>query len=388
MRPELQDIVDETSRLLRADVTLEDRDFNLVGYGTQRSEVDAVRRSSILLRTSTRPIRDWFEQFGIATSPDPLRTPADPAQGVRSRLCLPCRWRGVTYGYLWALDEATALDDPAVRRAAALAEHAASYLAAASRQQDDTAYAVADLVSPDLEKALLAAERTADAGVLERGTPVVAVVVGAFGGPTPAPLAPNLWSLPRAVLTGRGATSTTLVVPVRDAEGAGLAEEAAVRALELYAAELPSDWPGQLVAGLGSPRPDAAELRGSWLEARLAARVGAAVPALGPVARWSELGLYRLLAALPRDELAPLVLDPPVRRLLEHGDPELVRTVLTYLDRAGNVQEAAEALHVHRQTLYYRLTKVETLTGLRFGDGQDRTWLHLALLLQPLLDAG
>ena len=54
----------------------------------------------------------------------------------------------MTYGYLWALDDSTPLEDPAVARAAQLAEHAAAYLAQLSRQRDDEAYAVSDLISP------------------------------------------------------------------------------------------------------------------------------------------------------------------------------------------------------------------------------------------------
>ena len=77
MRPELQEIADEASRILDADITIEDREFNLVAFGTQRDDVDAVRQSSILRRQSTRDVRDWFEQFGIAETIGPLRTPAD-----------------------------------------------------------------------------------------------------------------------------------------------------------------------------------------------------------------------------------------------------------------------------------------------------------------------
>ena len=116
MRPELQDIVDEASKVLGADTTLEDRELNLVAYGSQRFDVDAVRQSSILQRRSSSATRQWFEQFGISGADGPLRTPADPATGVRSRLCFPVRWRGLTYGYLWALDDATRLDHPAVLR--------------------------------------------------------------------------------------------------------------------------------------------------------------------------------------------------------------------------------------------------------------------------------
>jgi len=385
VRPELQDIVDEAAKALGADVTLEDRDFNLVAYATQRFPLDSVRTSSILQRRSSPFIRAWFEQFGITSSDLPLRTPADPEQGVRSRLCFPVRWRGVTYGYLWALDDATPLSDPAVGRGAQLAEHAAGYLAHLSRQHQEDASALSDLVGADVEKAREAATRLRDRGRTGRPGPVVAVSVTTVG-ESAAGVIPSLWSLPRSILVHRLGEGVVLAVPLRSSADDQPAQEAAELTLELFRDELAADTGGGVVAGIGEPRGGLEQLRGSWLQARLAAGVAAAVPALGPVARWSGLGLYRLLATLAPAELAPLVLDAAVRRLLACGDAELVDTVRVYLDRAGNVQATAAALHIHRQTLYYRLGKAEALTGLSFADGQHRTRLHLALMLAPLLD--
>ncbi|MFL6027118.1 MAG: PucR family transcriptional regulator [Friedmanniella sp.] len=385
MRPELQDIVDEAARVLSADVTLEDRGFNLVAYATQRFDLDAVRTSSILQRRSPRSIQDWFEQFGITASASPMRTPSDDDRGVRSRLCFPVRWRGVTYGYLWALDDVTLLDQPAVARVAELADHAGSYLAHLSRQHQEDAFAVSDLVAADVEKARDAAARLAERGRMARPGPVVAVLVTAAGAVLPAGQAPNLWSLPRSVLAHRLSEGIVLAVPLRSAGDDQSAQEAAALTIGLLHDDLPLGWAGRVVAGIGEPQVDIEQLRISWLEARLAAKVAAAVPALGPVARWADLGLYRLLATLSTSELAPLVLDAAVRRLLDTADAELIDTVRLYLDRAGSVQATAADLHIHRQTLYYRLSKAEALTGLSFVSGQDRARLQLGLMLAPLL---
>ena len=65
--------------------------------------------------------------------------------------------------------------------------------------------------------------------------------------------------------------------------------------------------------------------------------------------------------------------------------PDLAATAATYLDHAGNVQRAATELGIHRQTLYYRLHRIEELTGFDLADGRDRLTLHLALTLAPLL---
>src|SRR3954454_23541697 len=109
MRDELQELVDQVSRLLAAPVTLEDAEFTLLAFcahdGAARSVLDAVRTSSILTRGSPPETRRWFEEFGIARAEAPLRTPADPVAGIRTRLMLPVRHDGRTHGYLWLLDE-------------------------------------------------------------------------------------------------------------------------------------------------------------------------------------------------------------------------------------------------------------------------------------------
>ncbi|WP_175411507.1 CdaR family transcriptional regulator, partial [Streptomyces sp. TRM64462] len=100
-----------------------------------------------------------------------------------------------------------------------------------------------------------------------------------------------------------------------------------------------------------------------------------AQPRFAPVARWADIGPYRLLAALPGGAGQ----DPAVRPLLAHAHAELARTAEVFLDCAGQAGRTAAALGIHRQTLYYRLSRVEQLTGLDLDAGEDRLLLHMAL---------
>ncbi len=50
-----------------------------------------------------------------------------------------------------------------------------------------------------------------------------------------------------------------------------------------------------------------------------------------------------------------------------------------FLDRAGQASRTATELGIHRQTLYYRLARIQQLTGLDLNDGEDRLLLHMAL---------
>jgi DNA-binding PucR family transcriptional regulator len=88
------------------------------------------------------------------------------------------------------------------------------------------------------------------------------------------------------------------------------------------------------------------------------------------VAHWAELGGWR-----PVTELAGP--DPVVVPLL--ADRVLTETAEAFLDCAGSASRAAEALRIHRQTLYYRLSRIEAVTGLDLADGGARLLLHTSL---------
>ena len=112
------------------------------------------------------------------------------------------------------------------------------------------------------------------------------------------------------------------------------------------------------------------DLPTQWAQARAAARVAGAVPHLSPVAHWAELGGWR-----PVTELAGP--DPAVLPLL--ADRVLAQTAEVFLDCAGSASRAASALQIHRQTLYYRLSRIEAVTGLDLADGGARLLLHASL---------
>ncbi|MDA0636373.1 helix-turn-helix domain-containing protein, partial [Nonomuraea sp. MCN248] len=126
-------------------------------------------------------------------------------------------------------------------------------------------------------------------------------------------------------------------------------------------------------AGIGDPREDPADAWLSWREARQALRVAESFPRHAPIARWAELGAHRLLARLGGDDLRELA------ETVAALDPELARTVEVYLDLGGHAQKAAAELGIHRQTLYYRLSKAGRLTGRDLSDGDDRLTVHLGL---------
>jgi DNA-binding PucR family transcriptional regulator len=82
-------------------------------------------------------------------------------------------------------------------------------------------------------------------------------------------------------------------------------------------------------------------------------------------------------AGLARDlserALAPLAELPPNRRA------RLLETLAAWLDAHGDVRAASEALHVHTQTVRYRLNQLRELFGDALEDPAARLELALAL---------
>jgi purine catabolism regulator len=134
-------------------------------------------------------------------------------------------------------------------------------------------------------------------------------------------------------------------------------------------------------AGLGDPATAPVHIRRSASEAHDAARLGRIV--LGPrhIARPSDLGVYRLLLTLREHG----ELEPFIRRTLEpllrderHGDT-LVETLEAFFACNGNSTRAAEALHLHRNSLLYRLNQAKELLGQDLDDPELRLALQLAI---------
>lgn len=385
MRPELQDIVEEAARLLDQPTTLEDRQFNLIAFAAQHSLLDAVRQNSILQRRQPSEVQLWFEQFGIAESLVPVRTPADPAQGILPRMCFPVRWRAVTYGYIWALGEPGTLADAAVRQVMELAEHAGAYLYQIDRQQEDQSLAVADLLASDSEVVRRSALRIADQGLLAWDRPVVCVIVGVWNREAAEPITVNLTHLPKNVLADRGHSSTTMLLTVADFQDRQPLRVLAQSVADSYRQRLPAGAGSRVVTGIGGMKANLTQSRSSWMEAKIATRVAASSCSPNDVEDYADLGTFRLIACAPDPDLYEALMDRAVAKLSDGADDTLAVTMLAYLDRAGRVTDTARHLKIHRQTLYYRIQRTQQITGLDLDDGRHRTRLHAALMLAPLL---
>jgi purine catabolism regulator len=103
---------------------------------------------------------------------------------------------------------------------------------------------------------------------------------------------------------------------------------------------------------------------------------------------YMDLSVYRLLLqiedhpdlrAFPRETLGPI--------LSHENAADLLATMEEYFAHNGNLSQTAASLFIHRNTLTYRMERIQALSGLDFDNPDMRLAAQLALRIHRMLKA-
>ncbi|MFG3113788.1 PucR family transcriptional regulator [Streptomyces sp. NPDC048197] len=142
------------------------------------------------------------------------------------------------------------------------------------------------------------------------------------------------------------------------------------------------DGDGRLTVGVSASVHSAEGLRGALEEARHARRVAAARPGRVCAAGHEELASHVLLLPFVPDDVrrafTARLLDP-LRDYDRRHRAELIPTLEAFLDCDGSWTRCATRLHLHVNTLRYRVGRIEQLTGRDLSRLEDKLDFFLAL---------
>ncbi len=141
------------------------------------------------------------------------------------------------------------------------------------------------------------------------------------------------------------------------------------------------------LVGIGRPGVGPANWRQSQMQARESLRLGKEWET-SPVTYFGDLGLYQLLSGLGNSAEAARFYRKTLGRLIAYDDSrnaELVQTLDAFFAAHGNLSQTAARLHIHRNTLTYRLEQIAQITQLDLDDADARFSLQLALKLRPVM---
>lgn len=328
---EVQAAIDTLAKAINRSVLVEDREQRPVWWSTH-GPVDPTRMRTILHRLVDPDAAAIVQRFNLDKTTVPARTPPMPEVEMWARWCIPVRRDGRFLGLMWILDREEDLDEGDLQPAIDCADLAAAVLAESRLSAESVR-----LIREELVSRLLAGPDDEAARELARHEkiPHDALVQ------VEAPAQPGGWQLP---------DDMSLHVVARG--------------------------PRSAISGAPLPLADLSEA----VRRASATRRAIAVGANPEPASWDGLGAWRLVVDAP-DSVTVEAVHPAAAVLAAEARGDLLATARTLVDNGGDVAAAAQQLHVHRTTLYYRLERIKELTGVDMFDGQSRTHLQLALWL-------
>jgi purine catabolism regulator len=398
----LSALATELSELSGRAVTFEGRDGRLLAFHPASSGLDTKAIEALL--TETRgPAFNWLRMVAASSSAEPPYATYASRSGW-SRVVSPVSSRDGLLGSvsIFAPEGKDQAEDGvyASRGAAACAVTMTREQAAAGARREIELNVLDEILDGALrsEVSLLQQIRRLGHDLDRTHCTIIARVDAAQG--SPARARDGRWSaleegLSRAaraldarILWRVRNTSAEIVWPVSD--DAEL--ENVVRELrDGLNASLAISGSSELVSmGVGRIRGGLEGIRQSHQDARQALMIGRRLNGPGHVTLFEKLGVYRLIYAAEQLPELRTFQEEALGSLIAYDQAhgaELIRTLEAFFAANCSPKEAASLLHVHRNTVLYRLERIAEITGLDLNSSDVRLRLHMALHVRMALSA-
>lgn len=124
------------------------------------------------------------------------------------------------------------------------------------------------------------------------------------------------------------------------------------------------------------------EVSRSYKEASMALEVGKVFYMERNLLAYNELGIGRLIHQLPQSLCEMFLKEVFSGNAAGQFEDEELQTVYTFFDNNLNISETARQLYIHRNTLVYRLEKIQKRTGLDVRVFDDAMMFKIALMVE------
>lgn len=381
---DLAELARVLAELVGCSITIEDSGFHLLASATTGT-VDEAREESILQSRTPPALLAELERQGILKglrdSVRPVTVPPVPEQGLTlERIVAPIVAGGTSHGYVWLIVE----DRPIGDLDMIAIEHAAT-VAALIILKEKAVHETEQRLKSALLDDILEGHADLRAGLpakakrfgYDLGQPQQVLIIRRKEQTSLSSLEKWVrqrlvnWQLP-GLLVERGENLVLLTNSSQTDDGLKVARQ-------LWREAREENYFFRV--GVGEVYNAWERVSESYEEAQEALRLGPVL--LGrEVVSYSALGFLPWLRHLPPEAHHSNAFARVMESLADHDeqrDQNLLKTLETYLDCGGNIQEAARTLFLHRNTVRQRLNRIEHQWKLDLNDALTCLNLHIAL---------
>lgn len=391
----MEALADALSERLQAQVTIEDEHHNVIGYSSHQFESDPARISTIIGKRVPDAVIAGLRRKGVMQALEqgdrPLRIPAVPEVGLGPRLAVCVRHQKEVLGYIWVVDGGNLPQDEAEATLAQAANTVSRY-----RLKQRGWKAKQDKSREDFLWKLLTSHYVSEEDVRRDARSL-------------GLLLPSVYYI--AVFEFPGTADGTQLQKLRrlfESEGQAeliLATSEHNRLIALFGFQARLEGGGERAAALmrmaealGGPGRPAVSAACSSAGSAFAASASLYAEAdavlelrrllpfhAGRLALYEEAGFLAFVPGIMEQKRVRRSASPLLQPLLDHDREhrsDLVKTLAVYLTLDGNLKESAAFLHVHSNTLLYRLGRIAELSGRSLKDTHYRMSVYLDLLTE------
>lgn len=171
--------------------------------------------------------------------------------------------------------------------------------------------------------------------------------------------------------------SVILIKDVRDISS----EEELAKLAEMLVDNLQMEAMVKVRVGYGNQVELLQDIARSYQEARMALEVGRIFYAESQTVSYSKLGIGRLIYQIPSSLCEMFLKEVFGDHIPDDLDEETTNTINKFFENNLNISETARQLYVHRNTLVYRLERIEKALGLDIRTFEDAMLFKIALLV-------
>ncbi|WP_141430871.1 helix-turn-helix domain-containing protein [Bacillus sp. 03113] len=392
----LESFVDHISEVLGCPITLEDTHHRLLAYSSHDEETDSARILTIIRRRVPEKVINRLWKDGIIPqllkSKEPLRIEERSTIGLGNRVAISI-WRGdEVLGYIWAIEMENPLSETALQllcQAALTARHLLlRYGKNKSYMTSDNQEFFWKLLTGHLTDQNAVKEKLQDVGLSM--PPSFAVAVFEFAETISKDLDKQISYL---LKTTEKVKAPFYTVDDKDLIILACLEDNEIKAMETYKSFVSTfqkhmaDRFGvfHIKAGIGGIYHLFNYVVKSYKEARTVLEVQEKFPAESShFISYQDLGIYQFLDLLLEKRQKDGFDNIAIQNLANYDrkhHTELLQTLEVFLDENESMQKTSASLHIHGNTLAYRLKRISDIMEVDLTQPNQKFMLYLDLKL-------
>ena len=393
---DMDELADVIGDLLQNPITVEDADHKLIAYSSHGDSTDQARWSTIMGRRVPEKVLTRLWKDGVfqelLTQDDPVHIPAKDEVGLGKRVAIAIRRGNDVLGYIWAqeVNRPITRDDDEILRQAAKAAVSRLIQRQGKRKAEEQRrkeFLWELLLGNHHSEAII--RQKAESLQMHLPPSYLICIIEAAGLRLDQYLYPLLmrdklfW-----VVDG-----SQIILLIGLTESKKDKSNVLIRKVEQFLSDSLGKLEthvsvGQVIAGYGRGYKSYTEIVKSYQEALHAVKIKKLFPReIAGIHGYHELGIYRYLLKCKQWDEEQGYENERLEVLKQYdrdNQTAMQETLETFLDAAGKVNVTAQRLHIHINTLSYRLRRIEEIMQVDLENMNQRTSLYLELKMAKL----